>query len=63
MSPPRAANLSLTLVVAGWLLVVYGVLSQLGDPNPHIPTSVIEKGHETSEMRLGIGMILLLISM
>jgi hypothetical protein len=62
MSPSRAVNLSLTLVVAGWLLAVYRVLSQLGDPAPNIPASVIEKERQSSVMMSGIGIILLLIS-
>jgi hypothetical protein len=52
MSPSRAANLSLTLVVARWLPAAYGILSQLGDPNPHLPASIIEKERQSSGMMM-----------
>ena len=42
MKPTSLANLAIALVVAGWLMGVYGVLSQLGDPAPWVPKSVLE---------------------
>ena len=34
MKPSHAASLALVLVVLGWLLCVFGILAQLGDPAP-----------------------------
>lgn len=62
LSQSSAANLSLLLLVAGWLLAAYGVLSQLGDPNPHIPAAVIENERRFYGAMLGTGILLLLLS-
>ena len=37
MKPTTAANLSLLLMAAGWLLLAYGRLSMMGDPSPGVP--------------------------
>jgi hypothetical protein len=55
LPPSSAANLSLILLVAGWLVAAYGVLSQFGDPNPHTPAAVIVRipvhaGHQFRSM-------------
>ena len=42
LKPEFAANLSLILVGFGWLLLIYGVLSQLGDPAPYVPQSELQ---------------------
>jgi|HubBroStandDraft_1064217.scaffolds.fasta_scaffold171554_3 hypothetical protein len=60
LSASSAANLSLIFVAVGWLVAAYGVLSQLGDPNPHIPAAVIENGRRVSGAMLGTGILLLL---
>lgn len=44
----RSANLALALVALGWLLLVWGVLRQLGDPSPMVPRAEIEATRETS---------------
>jgi hypothetical protein len=62
LSASSAANLSLILLVVGWLVAAYGVLSQLGDPNPHTPAAVIENERRFSGAMLGTGILLLLVS-
>jgi hypothetical protein len=62
LSPSSAANLSLMFLLAGWRFAAYGVLSQLGDPNPHIPATAIENSRRFSGAMLGTGILLLLIS-
>jgi hypothetical protein len=47
----RLANLALVLVVIGWLLAFYGAMSQLGDPAPNVPRSVID-GHRHMSMTI-----------
>jgi len=44
----RSANLALALVLVGWLLLVWGVLRQLGDPSPMVPRAELEATRETS---------------
>ena len=48
MSASRSANLALVLVVLGWLLAYYGVMSQFGDPAPSVARSVIESQRHVS---------------
>lgn len=43
------------LLVAGWLVAAYGVLSQFGDPNPHTPAAVIDNQRRLSGAMLGTG--------
>jgi hypothetical protein len=62
LSPSSAASLSLVLLAAGWLVAAYGVLSQLGDPNPHTPAAVIENQRRFSEAMLGTGILSLLVA-
>ena len=63
MSVGRLANLGLVLAVGGWLLAFYGVMSQLGDPAPTVPRSVIESHRHASLTALLIGVICLLSSL
>lgn len=63
MGASRMANLALVLVVTGWLLAFYGVMSQLGDPAPTVPHSVIESHRHVSITALLIGVIFLLGSL
>ena len=44
----RSANLALALVLLGWLLLVWGVLRQLGDPSPMVPRADLEATREAS---------------
>jgi hypothetical protein len=60
MKPSHAANLALLLVVVGWLLSVYGGLSQLGDPAPWVPRAEIEAHRRTSVAILFGGIFALL---
>ena len=62
MKLTHAANLSLALVVVGWLLATYGVLSNFGDPDPRIPSSVLERERHVSTAFLCVGIISLLSS-
>ena len=60
MSAGRLVNLALVLAAAGWLLASYGVMSQLGDPAPTVPRSVIEAHRHVSTTILLLGVICLL---
>lgn len=62
MKLTHAANLSLVLVVVGWLLAAYGVLANFGDPDPRIPSPVIERERHESAAILCVGIISLLSS-
>lgn len=62
MKPSVAANLSLVMVVAGWLLSAYGVLSQMGDPAPWVSRAEIAALHHTSNTFLFVGICSLLSS-
>jgi hypothetical protein len=63
MSASRSANLALILAVIGWLLAFYGVMSQLGDPVPTVPRSVIESHRHVSLTVLLAGVMCLLSSL
>jgi hypothetical protein len=63
MSASRLANLALILAVTGWLLAFYGVMSQLGDPAPTVPRSVIESHRHVSLTVLMVGVMFLLSSL
>lgn len=63
MSASRLANLALVLAATGWLLAFYGVMSQLGDPAPTVPRSVIESHRHVSLTVLLVGVICLLSSL
>ncbi len=63
MTSSRFADLALVLVAAGWLLCFYGVMSQLGDPSPTTPSSVIEAHRHTSIAILLVGVLCLVSSL
>lgn len=63
MNPSRTANLALCLVVIGWLLAVYGALSQLGDPAPWVSRASVEAQRQTSAGVLLAGIVALLTSL
>lgn len=48
LTSSRWANLALALVLAGWLLLAWGVLRQLGDPSPLISRAELEAAREVS---------------
>ena len=60
MRASRLANLALVLVIAGWLLAFFGVMSQLGDPAPGVPRSVIESHRHVSITVLLVGILCLI---
>lgn len=63
MTPIRCTNLALVLVVAGWLLAFYGAMSQMGDPPPTMPRSVIESHRHIADAVLLVGILCLLNSL
>ncbi|HEV2622042.1 MAG TPA: hypothetical protein VGU65_08135 [Frateuria sp.] len=63
MKQTTAANLALVLVVAGWLLAFYGVMSQLGDPSPSVPRAQIEAARHLSLAVLGVGVVCILAAL
>ncbi|WP_139350331.1 hypothetical protein [Rhodanobacter sp. C03] len=63
MKKTSAANLALILVVAGWLLACYGVMSQLGDPSPSVPHAQIEAARHQSLAVLFIGVASILTAL
>lgn len=56
----RAANTALALLVLGWLLAWYGVMSQFGDPAPTVPEAVIKRQHDISTTILLLGIACLM---
>ena len=60
--PFHIANLALALVVFGWLLSLYGVFSQMGDPHPDVPREEIVARHNNSSLILAIGILFILIA-
>lgn len=62
MNLGRIANLALVLVVIGWLLAYYGVMSQMGDPRPGTLHSVMESHRHVSISILLLGVLCLLAS-
>ena len=47
MKKSLGANLALVLITLGWGMCFFGLASQLGDPNPHVPRAVIEAQQRT----------------
>jgi len=63
MKQTSAANLAFLLVVAGWSLAFYGVMSQLGDPSPSVPHAQIEAARHLSLFVLCIGVVCVLAAL
>ena len=63
MKQTSAANLALLLVVVGWSLAYYGVMSQLGDPSPSVPHAQIEATRHLSIVVLCIGVVSVLAAL
>lgn len=60
MTPGRCANGALALLVVGWLLLLYGTLSQMGDPSPEVSREVFEASRHRSLSILLAGLGLLM---
>lgn len=58
----RSANLALALVLVGWLLLVWGVLRQLGDASPMTSRADVEATRETSLLFMFSGVTALVVS-
>ncbi|MFZ6689909.1 hypothetical protein ACO0K0_19405 [Undibacterium sp. SXout11W] len=59
MKPTFAENLALITVGLGWMLSIYGGLSQLGDPSPSASQSDI-RAHEHLTLLLFLSGVFLL---
>ena len=57
-----AANVSLVLVVVGWLLIIFTVLWNLGDPNPRTPPAEVLRQQHLFAAVMWIAIIFLLSS-
>jgi cytochrome b561 len=55
-----AANVSLVLVVVGWLLIIFTVLWNLGDPNPRTPPAEVLRQQHLFAAVLWIAILFLL---
>jgi hypothetical protein len=63
MSITKLANLALALVPIGWLLALYGVMSQLGDPASTAARYAIESQRHVSNTILLVGVMCLIASL
>jgi hypothetical protein len=63
MKQTTAVNLALFLVVVGWLMAYYGVMSQLGDPSPTAVHAHIEAARKLSRSVLFIGLVSILAAL
>jgi cytochrome b561 len=63
LNKPAAANLSLGLVVVGWLLAIFTVIRNFGDPDPRIPAAELHRAHVAAAVSLWAAIILILISL
>lgn len=59
MKPAQAANAALVFVVLGWLLALYGSLSQMGDPSPSVARATLEAHRLAASGILLLGIVLL----
>jgi divalent metal cation (Fe/Co/Zn/Cd) transporter len=59
----NAANLSLILVIVGWLLAISTVLLNFGDPDPRIPSAQMQRQVFFSGASLWVAIIFILISL
>ena len=60
MSPGRCANAALALLIVGWVLLLYGTLSQMGDPAPTVQRDVLEATRHLSLSAMLTGLVLLM---
>jgi len=60
MKKTTAANIALMLVVAGWLLMFIGVVSQMGTPSPSMSAVQLEENRHLSLAALLLGSLSLL---
>ena len=61
-STTLAPNVALGLAVVGWLMIVWGGLSQLGDPSPTTPQRQLEAARDVSLSFMVAGVIVLIAS-
>ncbi|MDR0780655.1 MAG: hypothetical protein LBF16_08170 [Pseudomonadales bacterium] len=48
MKQSSAANLALLLLIVGWFLAFYGLVSQMGDPAPSVSREQIQAAYRLS---------------
>ena len=60
MRQTHAATLALILAVFGWMLSLYGILTQLGDPSPLVSSAEIDVHRRSAQAVLASGIIFLL---
>ena len=58
MTHGRAAALGIFLAAVGWVLIAYGMLSQLGDPHPSVTEGELQRMHRISLSVLLLGLLL-----
>jgi len=63
MKQTFAANLALLLVIIGWSLAYYGVMSQFGDPSPSVSHAQIEATRHVSLVVLCVGVVCVLAAL
>lgn len=63
MKKSYIANVSLVLVVAGWLVAIATVLRNFGDPDPRIPAAEMHREHVVAAVGLWAAIILILTSL
>lgn len=57
MRQSTASNLAIVLAILAWPLVIYGVMSQLGDYHPSVPQEIITANQRTSIAILSAGFL------
>jgi hypothetical protein len=55
MNSSRAAWVAIALAVLGWPLLFYGVLAQMGDPDPSTPPEQIQRFHLLCTVAIATG--------
>ncbi|MGA2778880.1 MAG: hypothetical protein ABSF94_15095 [Steroidobacteraceae bacterium] len=63
MKKANAANCSLGLVATGWLIAILTVVSNYGDPDPHISPAQLHREHVFAAVSLWSSIILILVSL
>ena len=58
-----AANLSLVLVVVGWLTAIFTVIRNFGDQDPKLPPAQEHREHVLAAVSIWAAIILILVSL